>query len=174
MIDTVGLSLTVPVGGTRKNCAWKYWFSSVERTFSGEPFAVSNQRERKRVSRKKKPCGWSGEASMSPLRALTRKVEPSRMLIVSLAMSLLGGGRCRTVARSQAALQASARRVPPVQEQEVSVRIAEERHVADPGVERLALELDSLCFERRPRFRHVRHTEREAAVTWRERLSLAG
>src|SRR6266540_1027512 len=86
MIETVGLSLTVPTGGTRKNCAVKYWFSSVESTLSGEPFAVSSQRETKRVSRKKKPCAWSGDASMSPRRSLTRKVEPSRMLIVSLAI----------------------------------------------------------------------------------------
>src|SRR5215216_2896512 len=42
---------------------------------------------------------------MSPRRSLTRKVEPSRMLIVSLAMSCAPWGRCRTVARRAAALQ---------------------------------------------------------------------
>jgi len=39
-METVGFSLTVPVGGTRKCFDAKYCVSSVERTSSGEPFAV--------------------------------------------------------------------------------------------------------------------------------------
>src|SRR5215218_2854782 len=74
-------------GKARKNCAAKYCVSSVERTFGRTPSTVRSHRDRKRVSRKKKPCASSGDASTSPRRSQTRKVLPSRMLIVS-AMTL--------------------------------------------------------------------------------------
>ena len=64
------------------------------------------------------------------------------------------------------------RRVPPVQHQRVPVRIAEEGHVADAGVEGLAVELDARALELGARRRHVRHPQRDVrGVRRRERLA---
>jgi hypothetical protein len=48
-----------------------------------------------------------------------------------------------------------------VQHERVAVGVAEERHVTDPGVERVALELDTFRFEIGSRLRDVLHLERE-------------
>src|SRR3954453_21391006 len=47
------------------------------------------------------------------------------------------------------------RRVPAVQHELVAVRIGEDRHVADAGVEGVAEELDALGLERRAHLGHV-------------------
>src|SRR5262245_24944543 len=56
------------------------------------------------------------------------------------------------------------RRVPPVQHELVPVGIGEEGHVADTGVQEVAVELDALRLELAPRFRDVGDAEREAGV----------
>src|SRR5690242_13769558 len=53
------------------------------------------------------------------------------------------------------------RGVPPVQHQLVAVGILEEGHVADAGVEDLAVELDTALLELAPRLGHVRHAQRD-------------
>src|SRR5262245_16808503 len=55
---------------------------SVESTSRTRPLTVSVHFDKCRVSLKKRPSGWSGLASMSPLRVETRNVEPSSVLIV--------------------------------------------------------------------------------------------
>jgi hypothetical protein len=58
-----------------------------------------------------------------------------------------------------------------VEHQRVPVRIGEERHVADAGVEDLAGELDALRLERRPRLLDVGDAEGDlGAVRRREPL----
>src|SRR5438105_9250345 len=49
--------------------------------------------------------------------------------------------------------------VPPMEHERVAVRVVEERHVTDPGVEDLALELDALRLELAARLGDVGHTE---------------
>ena len=48
---------TVPVPGTRKNRAWKYWRSSADRAFRRSPSRVSTQVDRNRVSKENRPVG---------------------------------------------------------------------------------------------------------------------
>src|SRR5919204_2968294 len=60
--------------------------------------------------------------------------------------------RTSTSARSSGSL---VRRVPAMEHELVAVRVGEERHVADAGVERLADELHALGFELGARLRHV-------------------
>src|SRR5689334_2462691 len=63
---------------------------SVDRTSGEMPLTVSFHFDKWRISLKKRPCGWSGLASTSPLGLETRKVEPSRMLtLLSLIETLL-------------------------------------------------------------------------------------
>src|SRR5206468_4221287 len=54
------------------------------------------------------------------------------------------------------------RRVAPVQDEDVAVRVVEERHQADACVDRLAQELDALPLEDRPRLGDVRHPQGDA------------
>src|SRR5436853_7596905 len=55
-------------------------------------------------------------------------------------------------------------RVPPVQHDLVPVGIGEEGHVADAGVEAVAVELDALLLELQPSLCDVGNAEREAGV----------
>src|SRR5215813_3957851 len=55
---------------------------SVDRTSSVIPLTVSFHSDRWGMSWKNRPSGSSGLASMSPLGLETRKVEPSRMLML--------------------------------------------------------------------------------------------
>ena len=62
---------TVPVPGTRKNRASKYWRSSTESAFSRSPLMLRIHVERNRVSNEKRPAGSVGDASMSPYEIST-------------------------------------------------------------------------------------------------------
>src|SRR4051812_26308975 len=53
------------------------------------------------------------------------------------------------------------RRVPPVEHQDVAVRVLEDPHVTNPGVERLAAEFDALRLELLLRLDDVRHAQRD-------------
>src|SRR5215470_71951 len=55
---------------------------SVDSTSSVIPLTVSFHFDKWRISLKKRPCGWSGLASISPLGLETRNVEPSRILML--------------------------------------------------------------------------------------------
>ena len=63
------------------------------------------------------------------------------------------------------------RRVSAVQQQRVPVRVLEERHVADAGVDDLAVELDALGLELGARGRDVGDAQRQAGGARRERLA---
>src|SRR4051794_19469594 len=73
-------------------------------------------------------------------------------------------GNHRRAVESRFALMSGvgrARRVAVVQHQRVAVGVAEERHVADPGVEDVAAELDAALLEHRARGRDVVDVQRE-------------
>jgi hypothetical protein len=87
MTESLASTYTVPVPGTRKKRASKYWRSSTESALSRCPSIVRTQVDRKRVSNEKRPVGSVSDASMSPLESLTTKVLPSRIWTLSSLMA---------------------------------------------------------------------------------------
>src|SRR3954469_22828441 len=59
------------------------------------------------------------------------------------------------------------RLIPMVEHEVVAVRVAEERHVADPGVERVAEEFDAGRLELPSRLGDIGYVQREVAVVLR-------
>ena len=67
--------------------------------------------------------------------------------------------------RSQSQIR-SCRCITTVQHQRIPVRILEESHVADAGVDSLAVENDALRFQLGARRRDVRNSQRHPCGTW--------